>query len=163
LSNLITKTISDYLYNLSQRKLNEKEAKKILYMIRLVNELEQLGDIAEDLGLLPKKLISKGITPPKESNENLKRIYEKFEQPMKILEENFPYGNNIKMARKLSERKRIESMINKSYISNIPFLKGEKENSASFFVEAVSIFENATSKLRGILILVQKYATLEKK
>ncbi len=161
LSNILTKSIGNYLYELSQRKLTDIEAKKVLYLIRISNELEQFGDIAEDLGLLPRKLIDKGMTLPKESNAELKKIYDKFDIPLKILQENFPSGQ-IKIAKRMTERKKFESLINKSYKSNIPFLKGDKQNSATLFVESVSIFENAVSKLRGILNLIEKYEKINK-
>ncbi len=156
LIDVLTKTISDYLFRLSQRKHSEEEAEKILYLIRLVNELKQLGDIAENLGLLPKKLISIGIKPSKKSNEGLKKIYEKFKQPMEILSENFP-NKDIKLAKNLSERKKLDALITQNYKENMILLESEKRNPASLFVEAISIYENAMSKLRGILILVEKY------
>ncbi len=162
LTNILSKSIDQALFKLSERKLSENEAKKVLSIVRISNSLEQLADLAEELGNLPETVRDKGTEPVfEEPTKELNKIYTKFLDVLKDFNLNFSKRDS-KINPKLLSSKNIDSWINKSYNSQIKVLKQESYSSGSLFVETLSIIENSIFKLREILRLEEKYLTLDK-
>lgn len=161
LSNLLSSEIEEALYNISQRKLTETEAKKVLYLVRLSNSLEQLGDIAEDIGNLPNSLIEKGIRFSHQSLKGIEIISNKFEDSFKEVKKIFLKNSSEKVKKKFG-RSEIEPIINKLYESHIKILKLEATYSGSLFVESISLIENSISKLREVVNLSNIYSNIKK-
>ncbi len=162
LSDRLALAINRSLLKISWRKLSEVEARKVLYLVRMANTLEQLGDIAEDLGSLQRKMAERGITDISSSTKEVEPLYQRFESAFRELELCFP-DKMPNHARAITERGRIEPLINRKYRSYVPLLKIEKQYSGSVFIEAVSLLESSISKLREAIVLAQYYAKLGKK
>jgi phosphate:Na+ symporter len=157
LSNILNRIISTSLYSLSQRKLTEKEAKKVLYLVRISNALEQLGDIAKEFGTLPKDLVENKTYFSDSSAKGFEQIFEKFQYALKEFIKDFPEGSKLKKLKRGTERNKMESIINQLYENHIPVLKQERMYSGSLFVEAISNTENAIAKFREIVVLSEYY------
>ncbi len=161
LTNVLSKSIDEALFELSKRKLTEKEAMKVLSLVRISNSLEQLADLAEEIGDLPETVRYKGEEPIFEGpTEELKEIYLKFLSVLKEFNENFPNKLSKKSQNLLTSRN-LDSLINESYNSQIKVLKRETYAAGSLFVETLSIVENSIFKLRETLLLGEKYITLK--
>jgi len=156
LTNKLNGSINDYLFKLSERKLTHKEAKKILYLIRMSNALEQLGDIAEEFGELPEKMREKRVYFAPNSIKGIDEVYKKFEEAFEELKKAFPDKDPIH-AKRITERNSIEPLINRKYNENIPLLREEFQYSGSIFAETISLIENSISKIREVIILSQLY------
>jgi phosphate:Na+ symporter len=160
LTNIISKSISDALFYLSQRRLNEDEAKKVLLLVRLSNSLEQIADLAEELGEISETIRYKGSEPIFEgSTRELDRIHSKLLEALKLFYKNFPEGSS-KIILKTISPKSMDHLIDESYKSHIKILKKESYSSGSLFVETLSIIENSVYKLRELLSLSDKYKNL---
>ncbi|MEM4330648.1 MAG: Na/Pi cotransporter family protein [Candidatus Pacearchaeota archaeon] len=158
LSNILAKSIGDSLFLLSQEKLDEKEAKKILYLIRLSNSLEQLGDLAEDLVYIPEKIRNEGYSFEKEEFLELKDLFNKVDNYLNIFEKNFS-RDFIKV--KIDE-KEIRNLIDKKYFKNISSLKKENYPTGGLFVELCSVLENTLFKISEIFDLSNHYLKVKK-
>lgn len=160
LTNILSKSIDDALFSISQRRLSDDEAKKVLFLVRISNSLEQLSDLAEEIGELPETIKYKGSEPIFESStKELDKIYSKLVESLELLYKSFPEENGEKGIEIISPRK-LDHLINESYISHIKVLKKESYSSGSLFVESLSIIENSIYKLRELLILSKKYRLL---
>jgi Na+/phosphate symporter len=165
LSNLLRDEIQKALYELSKRKLSDTEAKKILYLVRISNALEQLGDVAEDMGALPKNVFEGGLNLKKSSISGLEKVFLIFISSLEEVIAKFPEKSTRKI-KLVTERTKIEPMINEIYRSYIEVLKVEeldleKEYSGSLFVESVSIMENSIAKLREVIVLSDLYYVIK--
>lgn len=161
LTNILSTAIDDSLFQLSQRKLTETEAKKVLLLVRISNSLEQLADLAEELGNLPETVRHKGTEPVFESpTRELERIYRELLNALKTFNHSFPNKLSEKSLRILASKK-LDHLINESYISHIKILKKKTYSSGSLFVETLSIIENSIYKLRELLLLADKYNLLK--
>ncbi|MEM4605849.1 MAG: Na/Pi cotransporter family protein [Candidatus Pacearchaeota archaeon] len=155
LSNIISHSIGNALFELSTRKLNEQEAKRILYLVRLNNSVEQLGDLAGDLAFLPDKLLEKNFAEA----IDYKQINNLFDFTLfifKKLKADFPHSIERDFFDSLKTKK-IIAFLDKEYYLNLKDLRKEKYVAGSFFVESCSIIENILFKLKEIGVLIKNF------
>ncbi len=158
LSNVLNEMIGKFLFSFSIRKLNEKEAKKILYLVRISNSLEQLGDFCGDFAFLPDKLKQKNL----KDNFNfrsIKSFFNKFDFVFDKLIECFPKKISSEEVTFLHSKK-IVSFINEQYSFHSKNLEKEDFSAGSFFVEAVSITESLLFKIRELFLLCEEYSKI---
>lgn len=161
LTNLLSRAIDDALFEISQRKLTEIEARRVLILVRISNSLEQLADLAEELGELPETVRNKGVKPRYgTSTKELGKIYSKLIVSLNLLYESFS-GEGDKKRTTVISPKKLDRLITESYISHIKVLRKGSYSSGSLFVESLSIIENSIFKLRELLILSEKYRFLK--
>jgi Na+/phosphate symporter len=162
LTDILSESIGNSLYQISRQKLTEIEAKKVLLLVRISNLLEQLGDLANELGNLPNKIKLKGRNLYlSESTKKLEKIGRLLKDGFKKISIYFPQKSSKSILTNISSRK-IEKFIRESYISHIQVLKKESYSPGSLFVEKLSVMENSVLKLKELLILMEKYHLLEK-
>ncbi|MEM4181932.1 MAG: Na/Pi symporter [Candidatus Pacearchaeota archaeon] len=159
LSNVVTSKIGETLFKFSVRKLTDEEAKKVLYLIRLVNASEQLGDLAGDLAFLPEKLREKNL-PQRADIKKISLLFDLSIDLLKKINSGFPRGLDKKEFNRLHSDK-IVKLLDKQYSSNIDELKKEDYSEGSFFVEASSILEEILFKIREITLLCNDLSKLE--
>ncbi len=161
LNDFLDKKIEKAILELSRRKLTKKGAEKTVLFVRMSNAIEQLGDQGEKLGYLTVDMTESGLSLSPESVIELKQVYEKFRENMRILRESLPdvSSRNVKLMRKndISFRE----LINASYQKHLERLYTQKAYAGSSFVEALSILEDANSEVREIRKLSELYKKLE--
>jgi len=72
----LREAITDYLVQLMQNELGQEESKKIPALIHAINDVERIGDHAENLRDLTEQKIENRLSFTPEALEELKRIYE---------------------------------------------------------------------------------------
>lgn len=159
LVDLLDERIENALLELSKRKLSQKEAKKVVLLVRISNLAEQLGDIAKNLGRLPS---SEKINKPSLSAEalsSIQKITGKMEGPFNTLKKDFPkpITDYNKLIQKLNS---VQPAIAKGYNEHIRRLQQRQAHGGSIFVESASLLEDGTGRLKEILKLSQQYARL---
>lgn len=159
LADLLDERIEGSLLELSKRPLSEKEAKKIILLVRISNMTEQLADNAKNFSRLP---LSGTIEEPSLSVEaltSLKNIYSRIHEPFSVLKQDFPKSirDYARLSRNLST---IDSAINRAYSQHIQRLKLRQAHGGSIFVEGTSLLSDSLERLKEILKLSQKYSRL---
>ncbi len=160
LTKILAKKIEGAIFKISERKLNNLEAEKVLYLVRMSNSLEQLGNLTKRLSEVSIKLTKNDLTLDKDrSTKELEEVYSKLVDSLRILRECFP-RENYTQSKKILPSKALNKIINRIYMSRIKILKKESYSSGSIFVETISLIESSIFKIRELLHLYEKYYSL---
>ncbi len=160
LNDFLDEKIEKALLEISKRKLTAKEAERTVLLVRISNAIEQLGDSGDRLSYFMVELSDSGFSLSPESMVELGRIYGKFRDNMFIAKESIPKipAKNVKLMRKNDTVFR--ELINTSYRKHLERLYSQKAYAGTSFVEAISIFEDASAHLREIRKLSELYAKI---
>ncbi|MBN2306987.1 Na/Pi cotransporter family protein [Candidatus Peregrinibacteria bacterium] len=159
LADLLDERIEAALLELSRRPLSEKEARKIVLLVRISNLTEQLADTAKNLGrLLHSRTIAATSLSP-EALESIQKIYSRLQEPFAILKREFPKSlpEFPKLSRHLSA---VSPAIARGYSQHIKRLQKRQAIGGSIFVESSSLLDDGAGKLKEIMKLCQQYARL---
>ncbi|MFC1697466.1 Na/Pi cotransporter family protein [Nanoarchaeota archaeon] len=156
LTDLLDEKIEQSLLELSQRELNDKEANKVVLLVRISNAIEQLSDTAKDISVLPKSLMRVDVQFSDESFNQINKVYKRFDEAFDYLKKNFPYKSSVK-AKQITDRTVVEELISKSYKKHVEKLKKERYHADSIFVESISLLEDGITKLREIIVLTREF------
>lgn len=159
LADLLDNEIEAALLELSRRQLSEKEAKKIVLLVRISNLVEQLADTAKNLGRLPRSGSIAGPSLSPESLSGIENIYARMSEPFSALKKEFPrkITDYTKLVRHLGT---VRPAIARGYTQHIKRLQKRQARGGSIFVEASALLEDGTDRLKEILKLSQQYARL---
>lgn len=161
LNDFLDDKVSDALLSLSKRNLSKKEAKQVILLVRISNEIEQLGDDGATLGYLREDLNSWARMSP-DAEEGLERVFEKFDENMGIIQTSVPivHPQGRKAFRKNDAQ--LRKMINWNYEQHLKRLAQKKAPTGSVFVEALSTIESANARVREIRKLSEMYESIIK-
>lgn len=159
LEDLLDEKIEAALLQMSHRPLSEKEAKKVVLLIRISNLAEQLADTAKNLGRLPGSGAITGLSLSSEALNGIQTIYNRILEPLETLKKEFPrpLTNYTKLVRHLNT---VRPAIARGYTQHIKRLQKRQATGGSMFVEASAQLEDGTDRLKEILKLCQQYARL---
>lgn len=159
LNDLLDEKIEDALLEFSKRKLKDKEAKRVIYLVRLSNALEQMGDTAKDIAELPEKVGKSVVGLSGDAYFGIDNVYIKFRDAYEVVMNGFPEKQKSLKSLKTAN---IQKLINENYQKHIENLKqSETVYSGSLFVEGLSLLENSLIRLRDILELSKAYIKLK--
>jgi phosphate:Na+ symporter len=155
LDDLLDQSIESFLMDIAKKELSSKESKKILLLVRISNAIEQLGDLADDLGSLPQKLEDEGIKIPKDSKLGINELYKKFETLLQKTVLKFPQPlSKQEFNKELSNE---FSLLQEEYYFHMQRAMKRKSITGSIFVESASIIESSLTKLGEIIELTEEY------
>lgn len=83
LTNLLDKEITDYLVLVASKTINDNDNERITNMFHIINDLERIGDHAENIADLSVEACGKEL---KFSNQALTQVKQMFEECMKVLD-----------------------------------------------------------------------------
>mgnify|MGYP003296835349 CR=1 FL=1 len=75
--NILNEAITTYLVKLSKRELSDKESKLVAATFHVINDIERIGDHAENIAELTEQKISKKLEYSNQAIEQIKNMYEK--------------------------------------------------------------------------------------
>ena len=162
LNDFLDDRIEKALFALSARRLDEKEAERVVLLVRISNAVEQLGDKGRSLGYLAVDVGKTGLYLSPESIVELGGVYEKFRGNVGLVGESLPRVSpkNVSVMRKNDIA--LRELTNKSYQKHMKRMASEKAYAGSAFVEALSILEAANAKVREVRKLSETYRKLGK-
>jgi len=162
LADLLDEKIEKALLELSRRPLTEKEAKKVVLLVRISNLAEQLSDTAKNLGFQPRSMNRSSLSLSPESLKSIEKIYSKMEPALQAVQHEFPrqLADYTSLFRQVD---RVDPLINRGYQEHIKRLKSDQAYAGSSFVESCSMLENGADLLKEVMKLSQKYARLRKR
>ncbi len=157
LNDLLDKTIEKALLEFSQRNLSEKEMEEVVLLVRISNLIEQLGDSADDLGVLCNEVESMGQQPSKESRESIDNMIGLLRDNIKRLKKYFPC---CMITKKLKKSGSSKAIIEKQFKEHFIRMKERGNYPGSIFVEAVSNIELAFNIVDEIANLTVQYSKI---
>ncbi|MBM3240810.1 Na/Pi cotransporter family protein [Candidatus Poribacteria bacterium] len=79
------KDITDYLVELSQRRLSQEESEKLPALIHTVNDIERIGDHAENLAELAERKIEEKLPVSEQALDELKKMFSETDQMLNLV------------------------------------------------------------------------------
>ena len=155
LNDLLDKSIERALLNLSKRELSDEEIENLISLVRISNLIEQLGDSADDLGVLCKRVEDLGQKPSAESKRSIDEMITLLRKNITGLEKYFPRALIYEKVR--SKNKKLRKTIDKRFKEHFLRMKKRGHYPGTIFVEAISIIEQAFNKIEEITELTEKY------
>jgi len=144
--------VSNYLVELMQRELSEEESKKIPSLLHIINDVERIGDHAENLRDLAERKIDEKLPFSKMAISEIRQMQGEIDQ---MVEEAISAlkTNEVKEAQKVIEREsRVNLLRNKLNQNHVKRLEDGtcKVLSGIVFLEMVSNFEKIGDHLTNI-------------
>jgi len=153
--------INDALIEMSPRKLNIKEAKKALLLVRMSNAVEQLGDLAKNLAFLRETMEDSGLHFTETSLKDLEQIHGQFEKNLLIVAGHVPRIGKKERGQLRKNDVLLRNLITAEYEDHfIQLLKSPEAYAGTAFVDAVALIETSNAKVREIRKLSEEYALL---
>jgi len=161
----LREAVTNYLMELMQREISEEESRKIPALLHIINDVERIGDHAENLAELAERKIENRLPFSKEAIEELHGVHNElekmFEASLQALEE-----NSLKKAEDVLEREEIINRVRDNLKSNhIKRLEQGKclVLSGIVFLETISNFEKIADHLTNVAQAVSDALQWERK
>jgi len=161
LNDYLDRQIERALLAVSRRALNKQDATEAVYLVRMSNEIERLGDLGMDLGEQFNKSLRSGrpiqpafITP-------VDRVYAILAENLTGLGILFPSVLPDTVAELRLHDISLREELQVEYRDHLERLKREDEFSDSRYLEILSIVEAANSKVRDLRKLAELHSRRE--
>lgn len=143
LINLLEDEITSYLVKLSSTQLSKEQTKIVTSMFNVVNDIERIGDHAENLVDLTSEKIQKNLKFSKEAIEELDGMYKYIVNALEISIESFENNDIIKAESIMAIESRIDSLENELRASHIRRLNssGCGATVGAMYLDIISNFE----------------------
>ncbi|MFT5875796.1 MAG: phosphate:Na+ symporter [Clostridium sp.] len=143
LINLLEDEITSYLVKLSSAELSKQQIKIVTSMFNVVNDIERIGDHAENLADLSSEKIQKNLDFSREGLDELDGMYKYIVYALEICIESFENNDIIKAESILAIEDRIDSLEKELRASHIRRLnKGVcTATVGAVFLDVISNFE----------------------
>ncbi|ABN56014.1 Na+/Pi-cotransporter [Methanoculleus marisnigri JR1] len=158
LNNYLDARIEQALRAISKRQLSDGEATEVVFLVRMSNEIERLGDLGADLGEFFRRMSGNGNGAPAVLVKKTDGVY-------RILDENivglgllFPKILNATVAELRGRDVELQHAINERYREQLVSLKREGAFADSRYLEVLSIIEAANAKVRDLRKLAEQYS-----
>jgi len=144
--------ITQYLIDLSQKNLLEEESEELPVLIHNVNDLERIGDHAQNLAEIAKRKVEEKLLFTEEEFVEIKsmsaEIEQMFQEAQKALSE-----NNIEIAKQMLVREekinRMQDDFKQSHIDRLNH-KDTQLNTRFVFLEIIDNLEKVGDRLKNI-------------
>lgn len=143
LINLLEDEITSYLVKLSSSELSEKQTIIVTSMFNVVNDIERIGDHAENLADITSEKIQKNLSFSTEALEELDGMYKYIVYALEISIESFENNDIIKAESIMEIENRIDSLEKELRLSHIRRLNNGVCGATigTMFLDMISNFE----------------------
>ncbi len=140
---LLQKEITDYLVELSQESITPEVSKKINSTMRMVNNIEHIGDHAENLAKVANRNLTNHSSLPSEALQDIKKIYQETSHFYREIIESMENEDKELARYSLQREMVINSLDNEFRIKNINRLNKGISNviSGLIFIDILTHFE----------------------
>jgi phosphate:Na+ symporter len=157
LNNYLDRRTEQALRAISGRQLSDGEATEVVFLVRMSNEIERLGDLGADLGEFFRRASRNG--------NGAAGLLRKTESVYRILDGNivglgllFPKILDTTVAELRARDAELQRAINERYREQLITLKREGDLADSRYLEVLSIIEAANAKVRDLRKLAEQYS-----
>ncbi|HLC36614.1 MAG TPA: Na/Pi symporter, partial [archaeon] len=157
LADYLNERIEKAIFELSKKEIAEEEARKLILLTRMSNEIERLSDWARSMGEITIKYVTQNPVQHKEILNEVKESFLVLEQSILLLHEEYPFisKKTIKEIREKNEE--LRSKINSGYKIYLGRVSNVNEIPDSAFIEILSIIESSNAKIRELRKLSENY------
>jgi phosphate:Na+ symporter len=143
LINLLEHEITNFLVKLSSTELSEDQLKIVTSTFHVVNDLERIGDHAENLADLTGEKILRRLEYSQDANEELQHIYDYTVNSLEIAIESYAHGDFRKAEGIMAVEQRIDTLARDLRESHIRRLNSGQCSAAAgtIFMDIISNFE----------------------
>jgi len=155
LNDYLDDEITKAILHLAKKKLSLMDAKSSVLLVKISNNIEQIGDLGQDLSEVFLRMHSIGVAKKDVCIDQLSSIHSEFLDLFKeviplILE---PSEEKLKV---MKERElKLTAHIQEHFDDHVTKLQQEDEYNGNVLVDAISILELATAKVREIRKLLE--------
>lgn len=141
--NLIEREITDYLIELSQHDLPEEDAKLVSETYHTINDIERIGDHAENIAELANLKITNNLKISKDALEEIKEIYNVTLEAVNLSIESYSNENLISLSSIEDIENKIDSLEKTFRANNINRLNSKEctTNSGIIFFDLLTNLE----------------------
>jgi phosphate:Na+ symporter len=144
--NLLENEITDFLVKLSSRDLSEEQVGIVTATFHVINDLERIGDHAENLADLASEKIVKRLEYSVEANAELENIFNYTLNSLQIAIESYTYNDIKKAETIMSVEDRIDSLSRELRESHIRRLNARQcsATTGTIFMDVISNLERVS-------------------
>jgi len=157
LNNYLDRRTEQALRAISGRQLSDGEATEVVFLVRMSNEIERLGDLGADLGEFFHRASRNG--------NGAAGLLRKTESVYRILDRNivglgllFPRILEVTVSELRARDAELQLAINERYREQLITLKREGDLADSRYLEVLSIIEASNAKVRDLRKLAEQYS-----
>ena len=150
LNDFLDERVEQALLELSRRELSERQARRVVMLVRVSNVLEQLGDTGADLGRLASAAMESGQQLAPLARSDLEEVGSALDLSFDKLQTAFPLIAEQDRAEHRASQRALRALVNDKYSSHVRRLASEASYLPAYVVDALSLVEVASSQLREI-------------
>ncbi len=156
LNDYLDDEITNEIIKLSRVKLSEKKARQTITLVKISNNIEQLGDLGKDFSEVLLKIHKLNIPKKDVDIEALTNIHNHLSEIFKELENLIlePDRKNLTKMKLLQDE--IYKEIHEQFDEHVTRLQQDNEYIGNVFVDAISIIEMSVSKIRDIRKMLER-------
>jgi phosphate:Na+ symporter len=162
LNNYLDRRIEQALRTISARQLSDRDATEVVFLVRMSNEIERLGDLGADLGEFFRRMSRNGDDLPDDLVRKTEKIYRILDLNIVGLGRLFPRIRDTTVAELRARDVELQCAINERYREQLVGLKKEGDLGNSRYLEILSAIEAANAKVRDLRKLAEQYSAREK-
>ncbi len=144
--------ITDYLMKVMQQDLSAEESRKIPGLLHVINDIERIGDLAENLRDLAKRKIEKKLPFTKDAMEELNHMYKELLDMLENTKRSLETNDIVDAEKVIEKEETMNSLRNKLKQNHIRRLEQGrcKVLSGIVFIDFVSNLEKIADHLTNI-------------
>lgn len=150
LNDYLDERIELALLELSQREIDDVQARRVVQLVRISNVLERLGDTGAELGAFGAADARGGHPLPSGADVDLQEVTEHLDRSFALIEDAFPNITEEQSAAHRAEQSGLRRLINRKYALHLQRLAESSAYAPAAVVESLSLVEGASSQLREI-------------
>jgi len=158
LNNYLDGRIEQALRAISGRQLSDGEATEVVFLVRMSNEIERLGDLGADLGEFFRRASRNGNSTPAGLVRKTESVYRILDGNIVGLGLLFPRILEVTVSELRARDVELQRAINERYREQLVSLKREGDLADSRYLEVLSIIEAANAKVRDLRKLAEQYS-----
>jgi len=113
------KNITDYLVEITQAGLTDKQRLLVPAILHSVNDVEKVGDYSEDIVKLTQRVYENNLVFSSEAKEELARLFDKTEKLMKLTKKALDENDHDAALVTLSIEQEIDALINEYKLNHL--------------------------------------------
>ncbi len=150
--------IEQALRAISGRQLSDREATEVVFLVRMSNEIERLGDLGADLGEFFRRASRNGNGTPAGLVRKTESVYRILDGNIVGLGLLFPRILEVTVTELRARDVELQRAINEHYREQLVSLKREGNLADSRYLEVLSVIEAANAKVRDLRKLAEQYS-----
>jgi len=156
--------ITEYLIRISEHELTPEQSEQLPTLMHSVNDVERVGDIAENLAEIAEAMQTKGVKFSEEAIGNLKEMAELLEGMFPHLKQAIDQSDPQEALAVLAIEKRVNHLRRKFDDEHIERLKAGicLLPAASFFIDAIHNMEKVGDHMKNIAQTAHNFFTWSK-